>query len=196
MTNVVFCCMLYLLGGINMENFNNMKKIREIYGATQDEIAKVAGVNRSTVSQWETGAIKASNTKLEKLSLFYGIGPESFYELPELDETRRNMLIESSQKAKAVEDASAAKRNKADEFKQMLESITFAEARNRFMFSMKMLLATADNGELEDLKVAYQITQKMAKRLDAFIQIREEEEKAKKENNEETMFDILDSFSK
>ena len=179
-----------------MENFNNMKKIREIYGATQDEIAKVAEVNRSTVSQWETGAIKASNTKLEKLSLFYGIGPESFYELPELDETRRNMLIESSQKAKAVEDASAAKRNKADEFKQMLESITFAEARNRFMFSMKMLLATADNGELEDLKVAYQITQKMAKRLDAFIQIREEEEKAKKENNEETMFDILDSFSK
>ena len=33
-----------------MTNYNNMKKIREIYGATQEEIAKVAGVNRSTVS--------------------------------------------------------------------------------------------------------------------------------------------------
>lgn len=178
-----------------MGNFNNMKKIREIYGATQDEIAKVAGVNRSTVSQWEKGAIKASNTKLEKLSLFYGIGPESFYELSDVDETRRDMLIASAQKAKEVEAASEAKRNKADEFKQLLESITFTEARSRFMFAMKLLLATADSAELEDLKVAYQITQKMAKRLDAFIHIREEEEKAKKENNEETLFDILDSFS-
>lgn len=186
---------MYVLGGIAMENFNNMKKIREIYGATQDEIAKVAGVNRSTVSQWESGTIRASNTKLEKLSLFYGIGPESFYELPEIDETRRSMLIDSARKANEVESASQNKRNKADEFKEILESITFVEARSRFMFYMKMLLATADNGELEDLKVAYQITQKMAKRLEAFILIREEEEKAKKENNEETLFDILDSFS-
>ena len=178
-----------------MENFNNFRKIREIYGATQDEVAKVAGVNRSTVSQWENGAIKASNTKLEKLSLFYGIGPESFYELPKIDQTRREMLVASAQKAKEVEAASETKRNKADEFKQMLESVTFEEARNRFMFSMKMLLATADNGELEDLKVAFQITQKMAKRLEAFINIREEEERAKKENNEETLFDILDSFT-
>ncbi len=49
-----------------MTNYNNMKKIREIYGATQEEIAKVAGVNRSTVSQWETGSMKASSSKLEK----------------------------------------------------------------------------------------------------------------------------------
>lgn len=177
-----------------MANFNNMKKIREIYGATQDEVAKVAGVNRSTVSQWETGAIKASNTKLEKLSLFYGIGPESFYELPEVDETRREMLISSAKKEKEVKAASEDGRNKADEFKQMLENVTFKEARSRFMFSMKLLLATADSGKLEELKVAYQITQKMARRLDAFINIREEEERAKMENNEDTLFDILDSF--
>ncbi len=178
-----------------MQRFNNMKRIREIYGATQDEIAKVAGVNRSTVSQWETGALRASNTKLEKLSLFYGIGPECFYEIPEIDNERREMLVKNAEKAKEIEVSSETKRNKADEFKQMLESISFAEARNRFMFSMKMMLATADHGELEDLKVAHQITIKMAKRLEAFINIREEEEEAKKENNEETLFDILDSFS-
>ena len=160
-----------------MENFNNMKKIREIYGATQDEIAKVAGVNRSTVSQWENGALKASNTKLEKLSLFYGIGPDSFYEIPEVDQIRREMLIASAQRAKVIEAESETKRSKADEFKQLLESITFDEAVSRFMFSMKMLLATADNGDLDALKEAYQITQKLAKRLNAFIQIREEEEK-------------------
>ncbi len=178
-----------------MQKFNNMKRIREIYGATQDEIAKVAGVNRSTVSQWETGTLRASNTKLEKLSLFYGIGPECFYEIPEINNERREILVKNAEKAKEIEASSEAKRNKADEFKQMLESISFAEARNRFMFSMKMMLATADHGELEDLKVAHQITIKMAKRLEAFINIREEEEKAKKENNEETLFDILDSFS-
>lgn len=178
-----------------MKDFNNMKRIREIYGATQDEIAKVAGVNRSTVSQWESGAITASNTKLEKLSLFYGIGPESFYELPEIDETRRNMLIATAKKAKEIESASEMKRNKAEDFKHFLENVTFEEARNRFMLSMKMLLATADHADLDDLKVAFLITQKMSKRLEIFINIREEEEKAKKENNEETLFDILNSIS-
>ena len=160
-----------------MENFNNMKKIREIYGATQDEIAKVAGVNRSTVSQWENGALKASNTKLEKLSLFYGIGPDSFYEIPEVDQIRREMLIASARRAKEIEAESEIKRSKADEFKQLLESITFDDAVSRFMFSMKMMLATADNGDLDALKEAYEITQKLAKRLDAFIRLREEEEK-------------------
>ena len=163
-----------------MKEYNNMKRIREIYGATQEEIAKVAGVNRSTVAQWESGAITASNTKLEKLSLFYGLGPECFYDIPEIDEQRRNMLVDSARKAREIEIASENRRNKADEFNQLLESISFIEARNRFMFSMKLLLATADDGELEDLKVAHQITKKMEKRLDAFIRIREEEEKAKK----------------
>lgn len=178
-----------------MPNYNNMKKIREIYGATQDEIAQVAGVNRSTVSQWETGATKASNSKLEKLSIFYGIGPESFYELPDIDDVRREMLIITAKKDKEIKEASEQKRNKAEEFAKVLETVSFNEARARFMFSMKMMLATADHGELEDLKVAYEINQKMARRLQAIIEIREEEEKAKKENNEDTLFDLLDSFN-
>lgn len=177
-----------------MNTYNNIKKIREIYGATQDEVAKVASVNRSTVSQWETGATKASNTKLEKLSLFFGVGPESFYELEDVDEIRREMIICSAKKAQDIQENSEGKKNKVEDFSKMMEKITFKEARSRFMFSMKILLATADNSELEDLKVAYAINQKMARRLEAIIEIREEEEKAKKENNEETLFDLLDSF--
>ena len=83
--------------------YNNMKLIRETYGATQEEIAKVAGVNRSTVSQWESGSIIAPSTKLEKLSLFYSIGPDSFYELPELDETRIKMLKATAARAAQIE---------------------------------------------------------------------------------------------
>jgi len=178
-----------------MGNYNNMKQIREIYGATQDEIAKMVNVNRATISQWETGAAKASSANLEKLSIFYGIGPESFYELSKIDDVRKEMLINTAKKAHEVKEKSEKKRDKALEFNAMFENLTFTEARGKFMFSMKMLLATADHGELEDLKVAYEINQKMAKRLEAIIKIREEEEKAKKDNNEVTLFDLLDTFS-
>ena len=178
-----------------MTNYNNMKKIREIDGATHEEIAKVAGVNRSTVSQWETGSMKASSSKLEKLSIFYGIGPECFYELPDIDDIRKNMLIESAKKEKEVRESSENKKNKVDEFAQMLQSLSFNEARARFMLAMKLLLSTADDGKLDELELAYEINQKMAKRLEAIISIRKDEEKAKKEKNEDTLYDLLDSFS-
>lgn len=178
-----------------MNNYNNMKKIREIYGATQEEIAKVAGVNRSTVSQWETGSVRASSSKLEKLSIFYGIGPECFYELPDIDDVRKNMLIKSAKREKEVKEASENERNKVDDFAQMLQLLTFNEARARFMIAMKLLLSTADDGKLEDLELAYKINQKMAKRLEAIIDIRREEEKAKKEHSEDTLYDLLDIFS-
>ena len=177
-----------------MEKYNNFKRIREIYGATQDDIAKVAGVNRSTVSQWETGTIRASNSKLDKVSIYYGIGPECFYDLPEIDDARREMLVANAKKEKEISEASNNTRNKADEFSKMLESMTFKQARHRFMYSMKMLLALADDGDLQDLKVAYEITQKMSRRLAAIIEIREEEEKNKEENNQETLRDLLNSF--
>lgn len=178
-----------------MNEYNNMKKIREIYGATQEEISKVAGVNRSTVSQWETGALKASRTKLEKLSLFYGIGPESFYEIPDIDDTRKGMLVKSAQRAQQVKEDSQNKRNKADDFSQMLQVLTFDDAMIRFVYSMKLLLATADTGTLTDLKLAHEINEKMVKRLSAIIAIREEEEKAKNDQGETTLYDLFDSLT-
>lgn len=173
----------------------NFKQIREIYGATQDEIAKAIGINRTTVSQWETGSAKASSSNLEKLSLFYGIGPESFYELEELDDVRKQMLIDNSKKAKQVEEEAHGARNKAEELSKIFENITFKEAMQKYMFSMKLMLVAAELGELGDLKTAYQINEKMGKRLNAIIEIRDAEEKAKKENNEDTLFDLLENLS-
>lgn len=63
------------------------------------------------------------------------------------------------------------------------------------MLAMKLLLSTADDGKLDELELAYEINQKMAKRLKAIISIRKDEEKAKKEKNEDTLYDLLDSFS-
>ncbi len=175
-----------------MKNYNNFKKIREIYGVTQDELAKAIGVNRTTISQWENGLIKASNSNLEKLSLFFGIGPESFYELPEIDEERRSILINTSRKQIELQNQSGNERNKAEEFNQMFDSISFIQARRQFMIAMKLLLATADSASLDDLELAYEIDQKMSKRLKAIIDIRKKEE----ENPEEdTLFNLIDKLT-
>lgn len=55
--------------------FNNLKQIREIYGATQEQIARALSVNRVTVANWESGSTVASNANREKMSIYYGIGP-------------------------------------------------------------------------------------------------------------------------
>lgn len=176
------------------KEINNFKLIREIYGATQDEIAKAINVNRATISNWETGANKASSASLEKLSLFYGIGPECFYEI-EIDDVRREMLIANANKAREIEEQSGGKRNKAEDFQKTFLNITFDKAIQKYMLSMKMLLATADSGTLDNLKTAYQINQKMGNRLQAIVNLREIEEKAKQENNEQTLFDLMKSLT-
>lgn len=177
-----------------MECPNNLKLIRELYCATQDEIAKALNVNRATVSQWETGAIKASNANLEKLSIFYGIGPESFYELPEIDDIRKELILASAKKAKEVV-AKSKERDKASDLNNLFENTSFVEARKNFMFAMKVLLATADQGKLDDLKLSYEINKKMSTRLEAIIKIREEEELEKREKNKDTLYDLLDALS-
>ena len=58
---------------------NNLKEIREIYGATQEVVAAAINVNRVTVANWENGNSVASGSNQEKLSIYYGIGPEFFY---------------------------------------------------------------------------------------------------------------------
>lgn len=174
-----------------MEEINNLKRIREIYGATQEEIAQVADVNRSTVSQWENNASKASNTKLEKLSLYYGIGPEFFYE-KELTKDAIELIAASASQEKEVIDQSNGERNKAHEFADMVSQISFNDVRSRFMFDMKLLLATADTAKLDDLITAEQIANKMLKRLEAIIKIREEEEN---DDDNKSLFELLESIT-
>ena len=64
------------------------------------------------------------------------------------------------------------------------------------MFAMKMLLATADNGKLEELERAQLINEKMDERLKAIISVRKTEEEKKKSSNEPTLHELLNSFSK
>ena len=168
--------------------YNNFKLIREVYGATQEELAKALGVNRATVSNWETGATRATGSNLERLSLFYGIGPESFYEV-ELDSVRRELLIAGAQRQREREHDGI--HSKADELHTLFERIPFAELRRRFTFDMKLLLAQADSAPLEDLKMAALLMEKMGRRLDAILHLRQEEEQEKADNNAVTLHDLL-----
>ena len=132
---------------------NNLKQIRELYGATQEQIAQAINVNRVTVANWENGTSVASSSNQEKLSIYYGIGPEYFYE-KELDEVAKKIVTDTSARAQELTEKSEGKRVKEQDFHKMFESITFKQAMEQYMFSMKMLLATADSGELDKLKAA------------------------------------------
>ncbi len=170
---------------------NNLKIIREVYGITQEEIAKAINVNRATVSSWENNDLRrASNSSLEKLSLFYGIGPEYFYE-EALNDTVKQMLIENAKRQKELEAESVGQPTKAEAFNKMFTSLTFDEAVEQYMIAMKMMLATADSGSLKKLETALLINKKMGTRLKGVLEIRKKEEKEK----EVTLSELLDSLS-
>lgn len=166
---------------------NNLKQIRELYGATQEQIAQAINVNRVTVVNWESGVSVASGSNQEKLSIYYGIGPEYFYEKA-LDDVAKKIVIETSAKAQELTEKSEGKRIKEQDFHKMFESVTFKQAMELYMFSMKMLLATADSGELDKLKTAALINRKMGARLDAIVNLREEEE----QSGEPSLFDLME----
>lgn len=168
---------------------NNLKQIRTIYGITQDELAKAINVNRVTVANWESGNSVASNSSLEKMSLYYGIGPEFFYE-KELSEKVIQMLVSSASKSKKVTESTNGSRIKEDDFGKAFSSITFEKALSRYMYSMKMLLATSDSGELDKLKTAALINKKMGERLEAIIKLREEEIN----KGDMTLFELMESI--
>ncbi len=168
---------------------NNFKLIREIYGATQEQIAEAIGVNRVTVANWEIGASMASSSNREKLSIYYGIGPEFFYER-ELNDDAKQILLNTADKARGIVKKSNGQRNKEQEFHNMFESLSFVEAMNKYMFSMKLMLATAEKGDIDKLKTAVLINQKMGTRLQAIIDLRESEQS----NGEPSLEELLKEF--
>lgn len=174
---------------------NNLKKIREIYGATQEHVANALGVNRVTIANWESGSSTASETNREKLSIFYGVGPEFFYE-KDLNAIAESLIIGTAKKEKTVIEKSGGVRNKAEDLSRLFSETSFDEAIRKYMFAMKMLLATADNGKLEELERAQLINEKMDERLKAIISVRKTEEEKKKSFNEPTLHELLNSFSK
>ena len=168
---------------------NNLRKIREIYGITQEEIAKAINVNRSTISMWEKPDSKpASSSSQEKLSLFYGIGPNFFYE-DELDNTVIEMLVNNSKKQNEIEKKAKGQRLKSAEFNEFFSSVTFEDALKQYMHSTKILLATAEDAPIDKLELARKVHQKLDVRLESILKRRKEEEE-----EEESLASLIDSL--
>ena len=157
--------------------FNNLKQIREIYGATQEQIARALSVNRVTVANWESGSTVASNANREKMSIYYGIGPEFFYE-QELSEDAKQQILRTAEKERNVVKQSDGHKNKQEDFQRMFRELTFDRIMQDYMISMKKLLAKADDADMDKLRTALTINQKMGKRLESIIKLREEEDGA------------------
>lgn len=56
----------------------NLKKLREVNGLTQEEVAKIMNVKRELISYYENGKREISVTNLKKLLDFLGIDMEDF----------------------------------------------------------------------------------------------------------------------
>lgn len=173
-----------------MKTINNLKEIREIYGATQEQIARALSVNRVTVANWESGSTVASNANREKMSMYYGIGPEFFYE-QELNDEVRQLLKRTAEKERAVVSQSEGHKNKQEDFQKMFRELTFDRVMKDYMMTMKMLLAKADEADLDKLRTALTINKKMGNRLESIIKLREEEDEA----DGMSLFDLMERLN-
>ena len=75
-----------------MATINNLRLIRELYGATQEQVARALSVNRMTVANWENGNSVASAANREKLSMYFGIGPEFIYDKALSEDAKKVIL--------------------------------------------------------------------------------------------------------
>lgn len=58
----------------------NIKKLRSIYGVTQEELARVAGVTENAVSKWENGYANPRMGAIERIAACYRISKSNIIE--------------------------------------------------------------------------------------------------------------------
>lgn len=80
----------------------NIKKIRESFGLTQDEVSKILNLERSTFAYYETGKTKPDIFTLMRLAEYLQIPFESFYTKDggskQLNKMHKSMMEERNEK--------------------------------------------------------------------------------------------------
>ncbi len=87
------------------------------------------------------------------------------------------VIDEAQAESEAITSESDGKRDKTEEYHKMFEEIDFGKLLDDYMITTKLLLAKADDANLDSLRTALTVNERMGKRLKAIIDIREEEEK-------------------
>lgn len=70
----------YPMKSINLTIGENLKKIREISGFTQEQVAQFIGIERSAYSNYEGGIREVPYSVLEKISDLFGCEPYLLFE--------------------------------------------------------------------------------------------------------------------
>lgn len=70
----------------------DIRRARKLAGKSQDEVAKCLGVNRATISKYETGAIEPTVSQLMKIADFLQVDLENLFD-------REKMFFEEGYRA-------------------------------------------------------------------------------------------------
>lgn len=97
----------------------NIKKLREKYGLTQEELAKIAGVTNKAVSTWETGVKAPRMGAIEKIANHFGIKKSNLIEDGGMDELNQIGTIAAHHEG---EDWTEEELQLIEEFKQYVRS--------------------------------------------------------------------------
>jgi transcriptional regulator with XRE-family HTH domain len=173
-------------------NNKNLKIMRRVYGATQDEVAELIGVSRVSISNWENGVGgMISKVNLRRLSELYGLGIDYFFNR-ELDEEAKLTILrkknhdllppEERQKfipvqappAPAVAVVEPTTRPD-DQFQTLFKKYTFQDAVDNYMCAMKLVIALSVDCSLEELELANRIITQMGRRLQSALDSRKDE---------------------
>ena len=116
---------------------NNLKVIRRLYGATQDEVALSIGVSRVTIAKWEGEFSSPTDSHLKKMAVFYGIDTPYFFEIPLDDECRRT-LKENGQIAREERRRDGRKRRDIDDLAVLMAPVTFTSGAKVWISRMQV----------------------------------------------------------
>ncbi len=155
---------------------NNLKQVRELFGYTQDEVANALEVTRVAVSRWENDdEPKISSANMEKLSLLFGISPESIIGDEQLrDEAKQSVL----ERGKEIREKEANDSNNV-KYSDVIKNITKVDKKElmfQYMVSTKLLIVKTEEMTIEELEDIIQVNKKLGQRLANIYEI-------KKKNN-------------
>jgi transcriptional regulator with XRE-family HTH domain len=71
----------------------NIKKIREMYDLTQQDLADIAGVTNKAVSSWESGLAEPRMGAIEKIAARFGLKKSNIIEDGGMDELIKPLTL-------------------------------------------------------------------------------------------------------
>ncbi|SHK18797.1 helix-turn-helix domain-containing protein [Desulforamulus aeronauticus] len=148
---------------------NNLKEIRDLFGYSQEEVARALEVSRVAVSKWENNESKISQSNLERLSLLFNISPDYIIGKP-LDLQAIERITRTGQNIREQD-------KKEDDPKhfEIIRELTKIDVKNLirdYFLTTKLLLVKAEEIENHQLDDLVKVNKKLGNRLQKIQELR------------------------